>query len=351
MNSTSDPQTTQVSVMAAADAALVVGVVCRDGDRFIEQTLAAVDALARTRAPDTTTAVLVDSASRDRTGGYMQTFAESRPWVTVYTLSGKVNAAAARNVVLRHARLREIAPAALMLDGDVTVEPAFVSTALKIIGDGEADVVYGQLPEIWYRENGEAYAQRDDRYAVGDQHYEKWFKGVVLLGSSVVESNVEYNERYERLEDIEFSLRVADHHRILAVATPMGTHHTDGYHTRERLGDFVRKQYQRPIGQLFREYWRRPAKLLTIRRSYIGYVVGLLMMMLLLAGVVTFALSGSKILLALAIGIVVYDFSRFFRQERAHEFLPLRVIGGAQILLGLVRPASGAGPYDVSPPM
>jgi|GEM_PF-3083632 len=351
MNNSDDTQATRTDVTAAAGVPLVVGVVCRDGDRFIEQTLAAVDALAEARAPNTTEAVLVDSASRDRTGGFMQRFAESRRWVSVYTLSGTVNAAAARNVVLRHTRLNQRPAAALMLDGDVTVEPAFVTEALQRIDNGDADVVYGQLPEIWYRENGDAYEEKTDRYGVGREHYEKWFKGVVLLGSSVIGSGLEYNERYERLEDIEFSLRVADSHRILAVASPMGTHHTDGYHSRERLGDFVRKQYQRPIGQLFREYWSRPSKLLTIRRSYIGYMVGLMMMGLLIAGLVVLAWSGSKVLLALATGIIVYDFSRFFRQERAHEFLPLRVIGGAQILMGLVLPARGAGPYDVTPPL
>lgn len=337
-------------VMTESDS-LIVAVVCRDGDRFIGQTLEAIEQLVVNREPGTTSVILVDSASIDKTGGLMLTFAQSRPWVSTYTLSGNVNAAAARNTVLRAARSRAHEGAILMLDGDVTVSEEFVAVAMPLLQDAQTDAIYGKLPEIWYRNNGEPYDEKDDRYAVSKQTYEKWFKGVVLLGSSIVQSNIEYDERYERLEDIEFSLRVADNHRILAIPVPMGTHHTDGYHSRSRLADFIRSQYQRPIGQLFRQYWNRPSKLMTVRRSYIGYLVGLVMMTLLIAGVVVYLWLGSSVLLALAIGIIVYDFSRFFRQERSHEFLPLRVIGAAQIVMGLVLPAKGAGPYQVMPPV
>ncbi len=336
---------------STADDSLIVAVVCRDGDRFITQTLAAVEQLVAARAPAATTAILVDSASSDKTGGLMQTFADSRPWASTYTLSGNVNAAVARNTVLRVARNRGHRGAALMLDGDVTADPNFLATAMPLLERGDADVVYGMLPEVWYDANGNAYDERADRYGVGKQHYEKWFKGVVLLGNPVLQSGLEYDEGYERLEDIEFSLRVADSYRILAIPVAMGTHHTDGYHSRSRLGDFVRQQYQRPVGQLFRQYWNRPSKLLTVRRSYIGYAIGLVMMALLTGGVVAYLVTGSSVLFALAVGIIVYDFSRFFRQERGHEFLPLRVIGGLQILTGLVLPARRAGPYEVTPPV
>lgn len=339
------------AVDTTGDDSLIVAVVCRDGDRFIKQTLEAVDQLVAKRGADNTSVILVDSASVDKTGGLMLTFAESRSWASTFTLSGNVNAAAARNTVLRAARSRAHGGAILMLDGDITVSEEFVDVAMPLLGNGEADAIYGKLPEIWYRTNGEPYDEKDDRYGVSKRVYEKWFKGVVLLGSSVVQSTLEYDEQYERLEDIEFSLRVADNHRILAIPVPMGTHHTDGYHSRSRLGDFIRAQYQRPIGQLFRQYWSRPSKLMTVRRSYIGYLVGLFMMSLLIAGVIAYLWLGSRVLLALAIGIIVYDFSRFFRQQRSHEFLPLRVIGGVQIVMGLVLPARGAGPYQVMPPV
>jgi len=316
-----------------------IGSIAKNGEMHLQKTFEATDALTAALADRFECRVLlVDSASTDSTGALMKSFAETRSNVRVFELSGDVNASAARNLYLDHVEPGYL----LVIDGDIAVEIDFVEQAIKEIEDGNADILYGKLPEIWYDERGSAYGGQDDRYNVHRREYIEWFKGAFIMGPKATAAKLRYDESLERLEDIEFSLRAAEQFRVLTLPVPMATHHTDGYHSRTRLKDFVAGGYQIPAGQFIRTNLFKPHRLLRVRRAYIGYLVGLAMQAVVVLGLLLL----SPLLLALGIAVLCFDFFRFYRQGRVHEFLPLRFIGAWQILIGFFKPKRAVGPYQ-----
>lgn len=327
--------------MTAGDGqpTLTLGVIARDGERFIDHALDAI-ALLFDLNRWSLNVILVDSASKDRTLEKMQAFAQQTPHTRVFALSGEVNASVARNVILDNITSGH----AFMIDGDVAVNAEFIDQAVAEFDAGSADAIYGQLPEIWHDANGEPYDTRDDRYHVNRREPMRWFKGVVMLSERVVTSGIRYDLRLERLEDIEFSLKVADQFKIMTLPVPMGIHYTDGYHSQSRLRDFIKGQYQRPAGQFIRANLLRPDRLLTVKRSFIGYVVGLLMQLIVLVGLLFL----SPWIIAIGLAILLIDAARFYSQGRLHEFLPLRFIGAWQIAWGLFTPRRTPGPFTIN---
>jgi len=316
-----------------------IGAIARNGELHLEKALVATDTLVAALADRfECRLLLVDSASTDSTGAMMKAFAETRSHVRVFELDGDVNASVARNVYLDH-----VEPGYLfVIDGDIAVEVEFVEQAIKEMESGNADIIYGKLPEIWYNNEGVAYSGQDDRYRVDVREYIEWFKGAFLMSPNAVAAKFRYDEGLERLEDIDLSLRAAEKFRILTLPTPMATHHTDGYHSRTRLKDFIAGGYQIPAGQFIRSNLFKPRRLLRVRRAYIGYLVGLVMQAIVVLGLLFL----SPLLILIGFAVLGLDFLRFFRQKRVHEYLPLRVIGAWQLLIGFLKPKRAAGPYQ-----
>lgn len=331
------------NIIMSTDASkplLTIGAIAKDGALHMPKTLAAIDTLFAALKNDYDCHLfLVDSASSDTTADIMLEFAKEHSNVRVFQMQGKVNASAARNVYLEHVQSGYL----ILIDGDIALELEFVTEAIDEMKAGNADVIYGKLPEIWYDEQHNAYGGQDDRYNVHRREYIEWFKGAFMLSPRAVDSQFRFDESFRRLEDIEFSVRVAEKFRVLTLPITMGTHHTDGYHSNTRLKEFVSGGYQIPAGQFIRANLFKPKRLVRVRRAYIGYLVGLAMQAIVVLGLLLL----SPIIMLFGAGLLALDFIRFKRQGRAEEFLPLRFIGAWQLLVGLFKPRRAAGPYEV----
>jgi len=305
---------------------LTIGIITRNGMAFLHRAL---DAVAKI-SPQSTDVILVDSASTDGSREALVEFARHRAHTRVFAIDGIMNAAVARNVILSHAAPGDV----MLLDGDIAVNQAFIDAAQEEIRRDNAAAVYGQLPEVWHDADASAYANHPDRYQVTSRRLQHAFMGIVMLGAPVIETGARYDERFRRFEDIEFSLRVAERFRILSIPVAMGTHYTDSYHSRARLGDFIRQQYQRPVGHFMRKYWRHPSRIRSVMHHFSGYLWGLAMQVVLLLGLAV----RSPLIAVLGAALLAGDAVRLGLQGRFEQFLPLRIIGGWQIITGLLLP-------------
>jgi len=303
---------------------LTVGVLARDGLPHLQMCLQSLPALAD--CAGTVDFLLVDSASRDATLKAMCAFASRGNRVRVFAMKGAVNQSATRNVILDNA-----APGAvLLIDGDVAISRDFVLSGLEEIAAGNAEIVHGQLPEIWHTSAHRAYADGGDRYQIYRRCYTPYFMGNVLLGPQVLASGCRYDLQMRRFEDVEFSIRISEQFRILALPIPIGTHYTIQYHSPYRIGAFYRDAYLRPAGRFIRINLRRPWRLWRSRRIFIGHLIGFAEQLCLVIA----AVSLNGLATAIVAAVIAADILRFASNGRIHQFVPIRVRGPWQILAG-----------------
>jgi glycosyltransferase involved in cell wall biosynthesis len=309
---------------------LTIGVLSRDGLPHLERCLASLPALADCAV--SVEFILVDSASTDRTLDAMRAFADHRN-ARVFSMTGNVNQSVTRNLILDHAR----DGALLLVDGDVAVSRDFVIAALAEIASGHADIVCGQLPEIWHTSDHEPYADSADRYQVSRRRYTHYFMGNVMLGPRVLADGCRYDPEMRRFEDVEFSIRISERFRILTLPVPIGTHYTIPYHSTYRIGSFYKDAYLKPAGRFVRINWRRPWRLWWSRSIFVGHATGLAEQL----GLLLALWSGSAAAVALVGAVIACDIARFAIKGRLHQFVPIRVRGPWQILSGVFteRPA------------
>jgi hypothetical protein len=304
---------------------LTIGVLSQDGLPVLQRCLDSLPALADSAGQ--VEFILVDSASRDRTLDAMREFATRNPHTRVFKLTGKVNQSVTRNVILDHAK-----PGALLLvDGDVAISRQFVVAALEEIVAGHSEIVWGQLPEIWHTSAHEPYAEGGDRYQVSQRRYTHYFMGNVMLGPQVLAGKCRYDSQMRRFEDVEFSIRIGEKHRILALPIPIGTHYTIQYHSRYRIDSFYGDAYLKPAGRFFRINWRRPWRLWRSATIFIGHATGLAEQLCLLVALI----SGSAVATALVALVIAADATRFAARGRMNQFVPIRVRGPWQIIAGI----------------
>jgi glycosyltransferase involved in cell wall biosynthesis len=316
---------------------LTVGVIARNGMPHLRHCLSALPALADCAAE--VEFILVDSASSDGTLDAMLAFARGRSGTRVYAMQGEVNAAAARNVILRRAE-----PGAVFLvDGDVAVSREFVVAALEELAEGSCEVVYGRLPEILYDGNHRPVGRTADAYAIRRRGYERLIRGIVMLGPQVLEAGVTYDEAQRRSHDLELGVRLARRFRILALPIVMGTHHSVSYYAPSRVGHFYGQAYLRPMGRLLRKHRLRPGLLRSLGRVLSGFALGLCLQLFLVAAI----LLRSSWMAALAAGLIGLDLARFAWQGRLREYIPHRIVAPWQIVYGFLLPENESPRYHV----
>lgn len=295
---------------------------------YLQRALEALPALERA-VPDVEF-ILVDSASTDGTLAAMRAFALGRHNVRVFLMTGTVNAAAPRNVVLAHARPGGV----FLVDGDVAVDPAFVLAALDELERDSCDIAFGQLPEQLHDGKHRPIGESGDVYKVAGRRYVKSFGGVVLFGPKVVAAGVRYDETMRRGHDKLIASQLADRFRILSLPIRMGTHYTVSYFHQDRVGVYYRTAYMRPHGRLIRDNLGRPWRIWHARDVLSGYAVGFLEVVLLVAALI----SGSGLAVAAVAALIAADVVRFAWQRRLNEWIPIRLVGMAQMAWGVVVP-------------
>jgi glycosyltransferase involved in cell wall biosynthesis len=333
------PAATDASVFAdpVPEMALTVGVIARNGLPHLRPCL---DSLADILgAFDNAQSILVDSGSQDATLAAMVEFACLHGKTRVFSIEGRMNAASARNVILKHAQ-----PGALFLvDGDVSINPQFLREGLAAIAAGAADVVVGQLPEVLHDGAHRPIGRNPDRYGIGRQRYVAVTGGVSLLAPHVLANAPRFDERLRTGEDPDFSVRLADRFRILALPVAMGTHYTIDYAHPDRRWTLWRTLHVRPKGTLLRKHLIHPRRLWRLRRSVSGIGLGAAMQIGLVGAILTAGWPGA----AVAVAVILLDAARTTHRRGLIGFLLLRFVSPWVLLYGLLFPERATTRYVV----
>jgi glycosyltransferase involved in cell wall biosynthesis len=245
--------------------------------------------------------ICVDSDSTDDTLEVMKRYATQCATIQVYQCKGYVNSAIARNVGLKHA-VKEFC---FFVDGDVELNEKFIHMAMEYLLSGRADMVTGQLGEIYYEPDYQNEIRRiEDRYYIREEKRTFFSGGILIARSSIVRKAGNWDERMARNQDIDFTLRLSRHGRFVAIPLSMGTHHTLEYH--ERTWHFLQKRFPMYFGMLIRKNLDQPKAILSLLKQNRGFVAGFIMYLLLLAGIlVACVLSGSFYYVAFAFSFMV----------------------------------------------
>lgn len=236
--------------------------------------------------------ICVDSGSTDKTVSVMCGFRSRLENLRIITVKGYSNAAIARNAGLRWATRDYV----YFIDGDVEINPSFLFLGLQRLKNGNGAVT-GKLRELQYSADfGSVLKEIPDRFHVKEEGLIFASGGCFLATRAAVEKTGLFDERLEKSQDYDFTLRLSRHSEMLSLPVSIGTHHTVGYDEKSRLLVNIRKLHalffgtviRRNIGHLKGMLW-----LFTTRER--GIALGGL---IIAAGIVATAFLGSTGLLA-----------------------------------------------------
>lgn len=192
--------------------------------------------------------ICVDSGSQDGTLRVMRSLSTLCPDLTLVTVQGYSNAAVARNAGLHYARHDFI----LFLDGDVELDPAFLYQGLRRLSQG-AGAVTGRLRELQYsRDFRQVLKEIPDRFHIVEEGAVYASGGCFLASRAAVERTGLFDERLEKSQDYDYTLRLSRRFPMMAIPVSMGTHHTVGYHDPARFGTQLRKLHALFFGAVLR---------------------------------------------------------------------------------------------------
>lgn len=187
---------------------LVVIIPCRDVEGTLGEQL---DALARERWSEPWSVVVVDNGSTDRTAD----LAAEREWVTVVGARDRAGVAYARNVGIQHTTAERI----LICDGDDVIEPGFVAAMADAL-DG-ADLVGARVDPTRLNPGGSGTVRPVSTGPLPSFGALPFVPGGALgMRRTVTERIGSFDEEFDGLEDVEFSLRA--HAADLSIAGAPG---------------------------------------------------------------------------------------------------------------------------------
>ncbi|MBT0666181.1 glycosyltransferase [Geobacter pelophilus] len=192
--------------------------------------------------------ICVDSGSTDETVGVMCRFRGVIDNLRVVTVKGYSNAAVARNAGMRHAHRDYI----FFVDGDVEINPGFVASGLQRLQAG-ADVVTGRLRELQYsRDFNTVLKDIPDRFNIRNEGRIYASGGCFMATRKAVERTGLFDERLEKSQDYDYTLRLSRRFVMLAITESMGTHHTVGYDDAQRFATQLRRLHALFFGAVIR---------------------------------------------------------------------------------------------------
>jgi glycosyltransferase involved in cell wall biosynthesis len=316
---------------------LTIGIISRNGMPYIQrclESLAKLDCLDRTLS-----FVLVDCVSTDGTTEVMRQFRTSHNNVRLFRVDGTANTSVARNVILDNTRDGYL----FLLDGDIDVNPAFIEAALAIMEAGRADAVIGDLEEIAHDEFHRPMGEMRRRAWVDSETYVLIGGGLILLAPQVVRSDVRFDERQRRSQDLDFCFQLSKRFRILRIPVSMGTHLTQEYVSKGRISRFYREIYYRPMGRLVRKYWASPVYIWQIVKSDKGVFAALGLQLIIIIGLI----ANIPVIWVAAILILLADALRLALHGRFNHYLPLRIVAPWMVAYGFLAPSEPAPRYRV----
>ena len=197
--------------------------------------------------------ICVNSSSTDGTLDVMMAYKERNPFFVVLSPSECRNAAAARNHGMRVASKSKI----FFVDGDIELNAKFVQAALEELKDPKIFAVTGGLDEILYDDATKKpikgpyvrhnYSQRMKEMSCG---------GMFIAKTEAARATGDYDERFFRSQDLDYSLRLTAKFTMVALPIQLGVHHTG--ENRGNAWLFFRKGYILNQGMLARKHCGRP---------------------------------------------------------------------------------------------
>jgi glycosyltransferase involved in cell wall biosynthesis len=192
--------------------------------------------------------ICVDSGSTDSTLDLIKGFKDKLQNLSLLQIEGYANSAIARNAGINRATKEFI----FFIDGDVEITENFIVTAIKVIRFNDADAVVGQLAECQYDRYYEKLVTTvADRYGITKIKRVYSSGGIFFTKREVVESIGIFDESLVRNQDYDFTLRITEKYKMLALNILMGTHHTVPYQDLKRINKlFWSPRY---FGRVFRK--------------------------------------------------------------------------------------------------
>lgn len=182
--------------------------------------------------------ICIDSGSNDDTLKVMQRYKSKIESLDILKIEGYSNAAVARNAGIKILNKDYV----FFVDGDVEIEEDFLFQGLKYFKDKEADCVTGQLKEFRYNSNfTRVESIIEDRFRFKNEEKIYASGGCFFTTYSVVSDIGFFDERLERSQDYDYTLRISSKYRMLAIPFNMGIHHTIHYENPKRLIEHIKK--------------------------------------------------------------------------------------------------------------
>mgnify|MGYP001422938955 CR=1 FL=1 len=192
--------------------------------------------------------ICVDSGSTDETMDVMLRFSGVIPNLRIFTIKGYSNAAVARNVGIKFASCDFI----FFVDGDVEINPSFISIGINRLCS-DVGAITGRLCEIQYtRDFSKTLKIISDRFYIKSERLIYASGGCFITTKSVVKYVGLFDERLEKSQDYDYTLRITRHFFMLAIPISMGIHHTVGYEDRFRFFTQIKKLHALYFGAVLR---------------------------------------------------------------------------------------------------
>lgn len=192
--------------------------------------------------------ICVDSGSTDNTIPIIKRFKSRLANLRLFKIKGYANAAIARNIGIKYSTRKYL----FFVDGDIELNENFVIEALKKIANGFSAVT-GDLVEYQYTANYENIARKIKSSCHIKKELPAYLSGgSFLMKHEIIKDIGFFNEKFERRQDWEFTLRLTQKHQMVALPLAMGTHHTISYCNKRRIITSLRRCYPAYSGMVAR---------------------------------------------------------------------------------------------------
>jgi len=192
--------------------------------------------------------ICVDSSSTDNTVSVMKNYKKKFENFKIFVIKGYANAAIARNVGICNATKKYI----YFVDGDVELYENFIIEACKK-NEKEFDAITGDLAEYCYAPDyNRVVTKTKSRFNIKKEVVIYVSGGCFLVKRDTVKKIGLFDERFERSEDNEFTLRLTKWYKMIAIPQFMGIHHTVPYYNKQRMKTSLYRNYPVYIGMVIR---------------------------------------------------------------------------------------------------
>jgi len=220
--------------------------------------------------------IYVDSNSSDNS---IQLAIELSKEVKVFKVTGKVNAAIARNIGAKESS----GDILFFVDGDMELNPDFLKYAINNVGDLKFESLTGHLDDYFYNNEGQYLSKSPRTYS--DQIPSEVQQldtngGIFLIKRKIWEHLNGMNTQFKVNEDIDFSLRL-NKLNIKTQRLPhlITKHHTIDYRDEKRMWRSLKKGYGLYPGMIFRTHlFASQVYIRIIRTQYTGLILLLLLL-------------------------------------------------------------------------